>query len=460
MIRVLASLALLILPQTAEAGKIIPSRIAGSDKLIIFVHGIFGDPESTFTSSGNPSWPKLMADDQASLSDGVSLSKFDTAMYGYDTPRTGRLSPEQIADQLLSDLKDHLRSLGSPYNDIFFIAHSMGGLITKRLLVRMWVNNDPLLKKIKGVILIATPSKGSPVANSAHAYLSLVITSRSIIDLKTIEGNTYLQSLANDWHDTFDKNPNAMPRVYCMYETQSIGPVEVVSQIYSEDHCTETPRAEQRTHLSIVKPESREDPIYLWTRGRITDILAALPARSNDGKGLRVSNILLFDEEKKVTGKNGFELTELEPRIGQDFVITSPERFLMAIGFVIAGFDYERDGATNLKVRIRGLDAQGQSNAWVADWDAMTLDDWKTRLTVAKKLGSEQVARQFHVDRSDKTMPLVFLVQCASKDDLDRWAGGISIEVFDKLAKKYTSDQTLTILLKKPKNIPKSTACR
>jgi len=64
-----------------------------------------------------------------------------------------------------------------------------------------------------------------------------------------------------------------LPKVYCAYETKSVAGLLVVPQAYTATRCDNIPRAENRDHISIVKPTGLDDPIYIWTRARINEAM-------------------------------------------------------------------------------------------------------------------------------------------------------------------------------------------
>src|SRR5215831_14851945 len=71
-----------------------------SQRLIVFVHGVFGDPSGTWTNPSGQSWAELMKGDDA-------FHGFTLATYRYDTPLRGRTSGiEEVATRLLRQLED------------------------------------------------------------------------------------------------------------------------------------------------------------------------------------------------------------------------------------------------------------------------------------------------------------------------------------------------------------------
>src|SRR5439155_26960357 len=98
----------------------------GGAFVIVFIHGVLGSAEHTWRNDETGSyWPELVLNDTA-------FKDFDVYVVGYDTPRLG---PALDLEQLSENLEVQLRSAGLfRYKGVFIVAHSMGGLITKRIL--------------------------------------------------------------------------------------------------------------------------------------------------------------------------------------------------------------------------------------------------------------------------------------------------------------------------------------
>jgi len=106
-----------------------PSRyvrqLPGSDIVIVFVHGVLGDSETTW-GTGKAYWPFMLFGD--STFDGS-----DIFVYSYPTSMWASQSPDELAE----DMRVQLNAYGvSDHRRIVFLAHSMGGLITRAFLVK------------------------------------------------------------------------------------------------------------------------------------------------------------------------------------------------------------------------------------------------------------------------------------------------------------------------------------
>jgi len=238
-----------------------------TDKLIVFVHGFGSDAKAAWTNDRTGTyWPQLIS------SDG-EFSDYAVLTTSYSSPRL-RLgaSIEQTAEALGTALKDE--GIYTRYSQIDFIAHSMGGLIVRRMLVRLRNSgDDTALQRVGAVFFFATPTSGARLANLGD-WISLNPQAR---DLDTSDVNTFLQSLDNDWEDLLrerSQRTEGRPQVFCSYELQRTRVslwtyVQVVPELYSKTTCDEVPQGFDRDHFTLVKPDNDQDDVYKWTRVRL-----------------------------------------------------------------------------------------------------------------------------------------------------------------------------------------------
>ncbi len=268
-------------------------KVQGSKQLVIFVHGLWGDPKKSFEPSNylgvktGRSWMELMRTDNTTVRGQPSLSEYSTATLGYPANYSGSLSTHQAAKNLLTELFD-TGLLHDKDMRVYFIAHSLGGLVVKAMMLSGDRKKRTLLAaRTQAVIFLATPKRGAPLADIALKLLPQVITGRIILDLKT--ENTYLGELQDQWA-VYTKQTARKKRfaVFCAFETEDvigipnvIG-IRPVPRLYAYTDCDELAwPANGEDHLSIAKPtEIRTSNIYGWVRGRLNDVSAS--SRSKD----------------------------------------------------------------------------------------------------------------------------------------------------------------------------------
>jgi triacylglycerol esterase/lipase EstA (alpha/beta hydrolase family) len=136
------------------------------------------------------------------------------------------------------------------YDSIIIIAHSLGGLITKHVILDLLKRDAPL--KIKQFISLAVPHDGANLALFAKSLSSNI----QIENL--VPTNELVKKLNNDWIQT---SPEKLPKVLYFQgkhdtvipNTSSVG-YETTTQIvlhFEEDHS------------SIAKPSSNKSSVYL-----------------------------------------------------------------------------------------------------------------------------------------------------------------------------------------------------
>ncbi|MEY8735578.1 NACHT domain-containing protein [Peribacillus frigoritolerans] len=140
----------------------------GNIAAIIFVHGLAGHSIKTWSKKNCDSLPEIMAKDK-------TFKNYDIYSFGY---KTGFMFKQhhyhQISKLLASELKARIN-----YNELYFIGHSMGGLIIQKLIIdQVERNNLDFISKVKGIIYLAVPfygAVGGTASASAFAFLPPII---------------------------------------------------------------------------------------------------------------------------------------------------------------------------------------------------------------------------------------------------------------------------------------------
>jgi hypothetical protein len=212
--------------------------------------------------------------------DGV-FRNYRIATYRYDSPLLGRTSTiQEVATRMLEQLEDN--GVFRNYREIYFITHSMGGLVTKRAVVNL--NNPPGIEKlrlIKAILYIATPAQGAAIADLG-VWLSLNPQFR---DMQSADFNSYLQDLEDDWANlTRQRGDQRFPLAFCAYEKKPLWGIVIVPRTSAFTYCDKNATAFDEDHVSIVKPANRQSQIYEWARGRIeeaSELALGLPSTAS-----------------------------------------------------------------------------------------------------------------------------------------------------------------------------------
>ncbi len=254
-----------------------------SARLIIFVHGLWGDPETTFAGGGHtPTWFDIVKSDQTVVRNQPALSTYSIGYLTYPAGRTDRLSVPQVVEMLGRELRDH--GLLDRPRELYFVTHSLGGIVIKELMLTARGNESlkALVQRTKGILLISTPTSGSDAADFVANRLPTIIGGgRIIADLKSIGDNSFLQSLERNWSNFLRVKNEIRPAIYCAYETKPTMGLMIVPEQNSERQCDENAAAINEDHISIVKPASAATQIHVWLRGSLADIAVKRSIREN-----------------------------------------------------------------------------------------------------------------------------------------------------------------------------------
>jgi len=289
------AITILMIGCASDQGKTQPSRVLreahGAKRAIVFVHGVFGSADSTWRNSKTGvTWPDLLLTDQDFDGYSIYLLHYPTSW------SSGSPTIPQIAEKKLDELKA-LRLF--QHKQIYFIAHSMGGLVTKRMLVQL---NSPDLEalgnldKVKAVMTLSTPSRGALSAEVARE----IIGNPQLSDMARDSLNSFLQSLSIDWKRLRDKRPEGdLPGVFCTYETVRTGPIMIVGSDSAIAGCDES-RAFGLDHGQMSKPASQSDGLYEWAKNHIRKI-SSLPAQTGRVAALTKTVREAFAQENLTT---------------------------------------------------------------------------------------------------------------------------------------------------------------
>jgi hypothetical protein len=272
----LGEVLLFLLMFSAAANAQIEFRSRGSnDKLIVLVHGLWGDPLDSFGP-----WPLTMVNDRFTHN-GEALSAFTVAALGYPARRGDRLTPAEAAQYLLDELIREFNERS--YKEVYFIAHSLGGIITKQILIDALGRFPTLVERTRAVFLIAVPSANARLDSMlSRLPLGKEAAGPIIKYLLTPQGNRYLRDLDERWSTLLSgQEPRIRVGQHCAYETRPlrVGPFAavIVSQSQSESLCTSTFIANKEDHVSIVKAW-RDAPIHTWVRYHILSASGPSPS--------------------------------------------------------------------------------------------------------------------------------------------------------------------------------------
>jgi hypothetical protein len=226
---------------------------AASD--LIFVHGLDGDPSTTWCHNQNEpanSWPFWIAEDLPS-----------TAVWtlGYEASASDWLGHSMPLVHRAGNVLTAFESEGVGTRPVLFICHSLGGLLIKQALRHAEGYGVPewkgFLQKTNGIIFLATPHAGSHLADYLDRLRIIFRPSASIQDLR--KNSPALEDL-NIWFRNFVSQSDLYTLSY--FETRTTKGVHVVDHASADIGLAgRIPRAVDADHIQICKPTSKDDPV-------------------------------------------------------------------------------------------------------------------------------------------------------------------------------------------------------
>ncbi|KAH7130806.1 Alpha/Beta hydrolase protein [Dendryphion nanum] len=237
---------------------------------IVFVHGLTGSREKTWTHSNSVFWPGAL------LPEDIPRARIMTFGYDADVVRFWSIASSNRLD-------DHGKSLAYAVLDqrdddvvgkrpIIFIAHSLGGLVCEEALNLS--SKRPALQSILpntlGIIFMGTPHGGSHVANwgtTVAKYVNVFRgTNRDILQ-NLQPGSSDLLRTEQDFQQMLRRD-NVKLKIYCFYEALKMSDVvgKIVEQesavLPAYDNCSI-----HADHRDMTKFTGRADPGYGSVRG-------------------------------------------------------------------------------------------------------------------------------------------------------------------------------------------------
>lgn len=227
-VQVVKQTALLDVPQPYCTPARPDSRIA-----VVFLHG--------WNGSGDGSWgkfPQLACTDDGLSQTQIFLANYPTFMARRELP-ISRMA-RWLRQDFFSD------ALFPQFEQIHIVAHSMGGLIARRIYLQDTLQRGA--STIRSLVTIASPYQGADIAGLASA----LGISKKLVDDMTPD-SSFLQSLSDDWSDVRTK-----PLTYCFTSPQD----SIVKQNSAKSQCECNFDFTQWGHIDMVKPDSVQDDRY------------------------------------------------------------------------------------------------------------------------------------------------------------------------------------------------------
>jgi len=223
-----------------------------NNKIVVFVHGVIGEVEETWTYKNGDksvSWPDLVKADP-------HLRHYDVYAISYYSPLWGKAPTLfELATQLNFELE--AKRILVNYDEVIFVAHSMGNLVVRQAMLD---RNKYEHVRVPLIVSFAAPSNGSDLANLA----AVVSANPQFRDMFRLDYNSYLQALNAEW-----KRARLNTEIACAYELRDYPRLgkRVVEMGSATAACTRDPAMPiVADHSDMVKPFGLTDPIHEWLR--------------------------------------------------------------------------------------------------------------------------------------------------------------------------------------------------
>jgi triacylglycerol esterase/lipase EstA (alpha/beta hydrolase family) len=201
-------------------------------KMILFVHGWRGDQKETWRN-----FPSLVCQDERFQDVEVVLIDYPTHMLNLN------LNLTHLAHWLNSVFDG---TNWKAYTKIVIVAHSLGGLIAREMVVGRRLAEDPRLFEI--LIEIASPHMGADIAKLGEV-LGL---SRPFPEEARV-GSSFIATLQRHWEQI-----KTRPVTVCFTSPHD----QIVPSESAIFQCDKTVHHPQWNHIELAKPERRGDPRY------------------------------------------------------------------------------------------------------------------------------------------------------------------------------------------------------
>ena len=264
------------------------------DVALVFLHGMAGHWETSFTHpDGDVSWFDLIRAVEDVQGTGRTGVGFHIYSVDYQDAFTANTTIDEIATQITQ--RSDFNALFLDHNHIFFVAHSMGGLVLKRALIQIQQRGQTrYLNRVIGAAMLGVPSEGSSLADLAEDaggigrfFVRWMGADWSQVnDLRTVEaGNSFLLQLQGDWAELVEaRRQSGFPfLIACAYEKKpevSVLGEElwIVPRLYASSTCSGRPFPLNVTHTRLPKPVDSSANSHDWVLGNISKALRRLQA--------------------------------------------------------------------------------------------------------------------------------------------------------------------------------------
>ncbi|KFY18040.1 hypothetical protein V492_00187 [Pseudogymnoascus sp. VKM F-4246] len=252
---------------------------SNADLDIVFVHGLTGNRETTWTHKRtHVFWPGELAQD-------INTARIMTFGYDADVIKiwggVGGNNLRNHGKNLASDVSDQRRECRE--RPIIFIAHSLGGLVCEQALLYCR-EGDVFLEKVfrstRGIIFMGTPHAGSDLANWGYTlakFLGKVRNTNSDILEPLRQKSQALTAVQQQFQQLLLK-PEVNIEIYCFFEEKIVNGVGLIVPEHSAALSQYSNQSINANHSDMTKFTGRIDAGYQRVLSRVKDNIEVMKA--------------------------------------------------------------------------------------------------------------------------------------------------------------------------------------
>jgi hypothetical protein len=260
---------------------------ANNRNIVLFIHGFTGG-EGTWNRKKLPSFPKMLRDEKEIRENfDIAIINYYTKFASLETIRTvyngikrvlGHNSSITHKNMGIKELSVYLKSVidqyCSNYDNIFIVAHSMGGLIAKSFLLDEIVSGS---ERVKIFFSLAVPHKGAEVATIAKV---LYKGNKQLLDLAN--NSTIIDDINQRWVELYA----GMPKTVYFYgmADRMVSSTSAIS--FQRDKLEVI--ASPDDHYTISKPENTDSLVYVTVKNKLTKFI--VESKAVEGQQMQQEN--------------------------------------------------------------------------------------------------------------------------------------------------------------------------
>jgi WD40 repeat protein len=259
---------------------------------VVFVHGLGGDAFDSWRhgKDESTSWPRWLGREfpQAgvwSIGYAASPTKWTRFLGWCSEHRRDAGQGMALPDRALQVL-DSMVQRGLGERPIFFICHSLGGLLVKQILRKSADDSDGRLGKVfaqtRAVLFLATPHAGAALASLAGAFRTVFHATVTVQDLEAHDA--HLRDLF-DWYRNHAGRAGIRTTSY--FELRKTKGITIVNPTSAHPGIGADPVGLDEDHISIAKPRSKDSQVYRAANQMLRDNVLALEAEKPGGAAIQ-----------------------------------------------------------------------------------------------------------------------------------------------------------------------------